>query len=94
VIAFLRRGGAYGDEILAVMNYTPVVRDGYLLGVPSGGRWHEILNSDAEPFWGSGVGNLGSVESQPTPHKGYPHSLRVTVPPLGAVLLKRHGGEG
>jgi 1,4-alpha-glucan branching enzyme len=94
VVAFVRRGGAYGDEIIAVMNYTPVVREGYLLGVPRGGRWHEILNSDADRFWGTGVGNLGGVDAIPEPHAGRPCSLRLTVPPLGALLLKHHGAEG
>jgi 1,4-alpha-glucan branching enzyme len=94
VVAFIRRGGPYGDEILAAMNYTPVVREGYHLGVPHGGRWHEVLNSDAERFWGTGVGNLGVVVATPEPHAGRPFSMRLTLPPLGALLLKRHGAEG
>lgn len=88
VISYLRRGKSPDDAILVVCNFTPVPRQGYLVGVSRGGRWLEILNSDAPLYGGSGQGNLGSVQSQPSPWHGRAHTLSLTVPPLGMVLFK------
>ena len=87
VAAFLRRDGR-GGVVLAAFNFTPIARAHYRLGVPTGGYWSEILNSDAERYGGSGAGNLGGVASQPTASHGHPHSLELTLPPLAAVFLK------
>ncbi len=84
-ISFLRRAGA--DELLVVMNFTPVPRHNYRVGVPKGGFWEEILNSDAESYGGSGLGNLGGVAAAATSVHGRPYSLELTLPPLGAVFL-------
>ena len=89
ILCFLRKGSRPGDEVLAVFNFTPVVRKGYEVGVDRGGRWREILNSDAGPYWGSGVGNLGGVEAAAFAKHGRPHSLTLTLPPLGALFFKR-----
>ncbi len=78
---------AGGREVLAVCNFTPVPRTGYRVGVPIGGRWIELANSDAEAYGGSGVGNKGSVEADDTPWHGRPHSLTLTLPPLSVLLL-------
>jgi 1,4-alpha-glucan branching enzyme len=64
-----------------------------LLGVPEGGYWREILNSDAAVYGGSGVGNLGGVEAQPVPWHGRPRTVNLTAPPL-AVMLFRHEPDG
>jgi 1,4-alpha-glucan branching enzyme len=77
------------DEILVVCNFTPLVRRNYRVGVPDVGFWRELLNSDSEIYGGSGVGNLGGLPSAPVPFHGRPHSLNLTLPPLGILILKR-----
>ena len=87
VISFMRRSSR--DElIVAVFNFTPVPRHNYQVGVPSPGRWLELLNSDAPIYGGSGQGNLGGVEAAPIGKHGHLHSLNLTLPPLGALFLK------
>lgn len=86
VVSYLRRGK--GEEFLVILNFTPVVRDGYRVGVPHPGRYREVLNSDAACYGGSNVGNLGGVEAQSVPWMGRPCSLSLTLPPLGALLFK------
>jgi 1,4-alpha-glucan branching enzyme len=88
VIAFLRKSSDDRDTILVLCNFTPVPRQNYRVGVPHGGTWRELLNSDARIYGGSGQGNLGAVESAPVPSHGHYHSLTLTVPPLSALLLK------
>jgi 1,4-alpha-glucan branching enzyme len=87
VIGFLRKN-ADASPVLAVLNFTPVPRQGYRLGVPRAGRWQEILNSDAEIYGGSGMGNFGGVQAEAHPFDGHPHSISITLPPLGAVFFK------
>ncbi len=86
VFTFLRRDGP--RFVLIACNATPVPRHGYRVGVPHGGRWAEALNSDAEVYGGSGVGNLGGVDAEEVPHHGRSHSVVLSLPPLGAVLLR------
>lgn len=88
VIAFLRKSRK-GDRVLVVCNLTPVPRQQHWLGVPGGGTWHEILNSDAKPFGGSGWGNLGVVRAAPMPSHGKRYALSLTLPPLGVLYLKQ-----
>jgi 1,4-alpha-glucan branching enzyme len=87
VASYLRKGRS-GETMLVVINYTPVAREGYRVGVPRGGKWLELLNSDATSYGGSGVGNHGVVEAEKSAIHGRPHSLRLTLPPLGALFLK------
>ena len=87
VISLRRKDPESGREVLVVCNFTPVPRTDYLLGAPRGGFWREALNSDAEGYGGSGLGNLGGVEAQPQPHHGLPWSLQLTLPPLAALFL-------
>ena len=87
VFSFLRRG--HSDEmLLAVFNFTPVIREHYRVGVPHAGRYVELLNSDAREYGGSGVGNEGAVVSSPTPVDGQPHSIELCLPPLGALYFQ------
>jgi 1,4-alpha-glucan branching enzyme len=88
VLSLLRKGSASSEVILAVFNFTPVPRFGYQIGVPLKGLWEELLNSDAERYGGSGLGNLGGVEAAACPVHGRPFSLKLTLPPLGALFLK------
>ncbi|MGD2059511.1 MAG: 1,4-alpha-glucan branching protein GlgB [Acidimicrobiia bacterium] len=90
VLAYFRKGGE-GDVLLVVHNLTPVPRDSYRIGVPGPGLWVEILNSDAEIYGGSGVGNLGAVDTGPlsVPDRGRPESIDLTLPPLATLVLKQ-----
>ena len=91
VLSFLRKPKR-GAPLLAVCNFTPVVRGNYSVGVPQGGLWRELLNSDAGVYGGSGVGNLGAVKAAPIGAHGRGHSLTLTLPPLAVVLLKPDDG--
>ena len=88
VLSFLRKGKSEKERVLAVCNFTPVPRDNYLVGVPCGGYWRELLNSDAKDYGGSGVGNSGSVRAQEKTFHGRPYSLVLTLPPLAVLFLK------
>jgi 1,4-alpha-glucan branching enzyme len=90
VVAFLRRGRA-GAPVLVLCNFTPVPRANYRVGVPTGGVWRELLNSDAADYGGSGQGNLGAIEATPVPFHGRPHSLVLTLPPLGVIFVEGQG---
>lgn len=87
-ISFIRKGKGTGDVILIAANFTPVPRLRYRLGVPRGGFWKEILNSDANIYGGSGHGNFGGMKAEPTASHGRPWSLPLVLPPLGVVFLK------
>ena len=91
VIGFLRKGKTTRDLILTVCNFTPVPRHNYRVGVPRGGFWKEILNSDARTYGGGGHGNFGGVEATPVPAHGKWHSLSLTLPPLGVLFFKSEG---
>jgi 1,4-alpha-glucan branching enzyme len=93
VIAFLRRARS-GAPLLIVCNFTPVPRTNYVLGVPQGGWWRELLNGDATDYGGSGMGNLGGIEAAPIPAHGRFHSLTLTLPPLAVLFLKPEGHRG
>jgi 1,4-alpha-glucan branching enzyme len=88
-VSLLRKGTDAENPILVVCNFTPIPRVGYMVGVPSGGYWKEILNSDALEYGGSGAGNMGGAEALAEKAHGRPYSLRLTLPPLGALFLKR-----
>lgn len=88
VISFLRKGKDPKDQTLVICNLTPVPRHQYRLGVPFDGLWKEVLNSDAEEYGGSGVGNCGQVRPTPVPYHGFYDSVSLTLPPLGVLVLK------
>ncbi len=87
VVAFMRRSRD-GDVIVFAVNATPLVRQGYRLGVPGGGFYREIINTDAETYGGSNVGNMGGFEAEDFPWQGRTHSLLVSLPPLATVAFK------
>jgi 1,4-alpha-glucan branching enzyme len=87
VLSFLREAPG-SPPVLVVCNFTPVPRYNYRVGVPSGGRWREILNSDAGYYGGSGMGNQGGAEAQPMPYEDLNQSLSLTLPPLAVLFLK------
>ena len=88
VVSYLRHGRSTEDIFLIVCNFTPLPRQGYHVGVPRGGYWKEVLNSDAEDYGGSGQGNLGGLQAGPANFHGRPFSLSITLPPLAAVFFK------
>ena len=89
VVSLLRKGKEGENPILIACNFTPVPRVGYMVGVPTGGYWRELLNSDGKEYGGSGIGNAGGAEAIPETTHGRPYSLRLTLPPLGALFLKK-----
>ena len=89
VVSTIRYAKQHDDFLVMVFNFTPVPRHEYRIGVPSPGQYVELLNSDAGVFGGSNVGNDGSVTAEPVAAHGFDHSLRLTVPPLGCLYLKR-----
>ena len=93
VISFIRRGSEPGELALAVCNFTPVVREGYRIGVPERGTYVERLNSDSVDYGGSGVRNGGLVVSEDTPMHGRSFSVELTLPPLSTVLFTWTGAE-
>jgi 1,4-alpha-glucan branching enzyme len=88
-ISLLRKSESPKDTVLIVCNFTPITRVGYRVGIPEGGYWRELLNSDASEYGGTGVGNLGGVNAEDEPAHGRTHSLKLTLPPLSALFLKR-----
>jgi len=86
VLSYLRR-----DEeqfAVVILNFTPVVRENYRVGVPLPGYYREIINSDSSHYGGSNVGNGGGVNSEPIPWMGQPHSIDLTLPPLAGMIFK------
>src|SRR5690606_17862597 len=88
VFACLRKARDGAPPLLVVSNMTPVPRTNYLLGVPLGGMWREILNTDAVEFGGSGWGNLGGVEAAPVRSHGRMQAVSLTLPPLSTLILE------
>jgi len=74
--------------VLVACNFTPVPREAYRVGVPVGGYWQEIFNSDAKEYWGSGLGNGGGMTADIIASHGRSCSLSLTLPPLAAVFLR------
>ncbi len=91
VISFIRKGKSTGDIWFIIGNFTPSVYFNYRVGVPHGGFWKELLNSDAREYGGSGQGNLKSIRASKTPAHGRPYSIEITVPPLALVFFKNRG---
>ena len=92
VLAYLRRSGE-GDEVLVLVNFTPVPRSQYRVGVPPKGRYREILNSDSRFYGGSDVGNPLPVECEDQAWMSRPRSILVTLPPLGGIVLALEGNQ-
>jgi 1,4-alpha-glucan branching enzyme len=91
VLSFLRKGRSATETIAVVLNFSPVPRDNYRIGVPHKGFWKEIFNSDAKHFGGTGRGNFGGVETVPIPLHGRNHSMTIDLPPLAAVFFRWQG---
>ena len=88
IVSFARRARNPEHVVVSVCNFTPKPRKNYRLGVPSGGQWKEVLNSDALEYGGSGQGNLGGVEANHHPFHGRTDSISITLPPLGCLFFR------
>lgn len=88
VLSFMRKART-AQPLLFVINATPVVRENYRLGVPGEGFYEEILNTDAQTYGGSNVGNYGGLHAEPIPWQGQSHSIAVRMPPLATVGFKK-----
>ncbi len=87
-LAYIRYARDRGDFIVCACNFTPVPRERYRMGVPHGGVYRELINSDAEIYGGGNIGNAGSVQADSIPYHNQPFSLLVTLPPLAVVFFK------
>ena len=88
VVSLIRRSKGGAEFVVAVLNFTPVPRDGYRIGVPEAGTYVELLNSDADIDGGGNVGNGGSIVAEAIPSHGHDQSLSLSLPPLGFLMLK------
>ena len=91
-LSFLRRGKDADNVIVFACNFTPVPQHNHRVGMPCGGDWKELLNSDATLYGGSGQGNIGGASASPVPMHGRPHSLNLTLPPLATLVFKPSKG--
>ena len=88
VVSFVRRAKDKDDFLVFIFNLTPVPRYDYRVGLPKWGFYKEVLNSDSETYGGSNIGNCGGKQSDDIWWHGRPWSMRLNLPPLGAVVLK------
>jgi 1,4-alpha-glucan branching enzyme len=86
-LSYIRKG-QNGEFVVVILNFTPMPRENYRIGTPVAGRYRELFNSDSEYFGGSNMGNLAEITTEPTPWMGHPHSMTLTLPPLGALILQ------
>jgi len=87
VLSYVRRGPR--GFLVCVLNFTPVVREGYCVGVPEAGDYEEAINSDSAYYGGSDLGNGGLVRSEPASYHGYPAFVRLILPPLACLVLRK-----
>jgi 1,4-alpha-glucan branching enzyme len=88
VLSLVRQGQDPSAQMVTLLNFTPVPRHAYRIGVPSGAAWCEVLNTDSAYYGGSNLGNGQPLYPQNRPWMGFDYSVEVTLPPLGALFLK------
>jgi 1,4-alpha-glucan branching enzyme len=88
VLTFLRRARRSEEFVVAICNFTPVLREEYRVGVPRPGYYREILNTDSRHYQGSDVGNSGGVSAEPIPWNDRPYSIKLRLPPLAVMYFK------
>jgi 1,4-alpha-glucan branching enzyme len=91
IYAFLRFGEDRSQPVLVVCNFTPEPRHDFSVGVPVGGLWRELCNTDSSHYGGSNIGNGGMVAASSEPQHGHAHSLRLQIPPLATLILRAEG---
>ena len=87
ILSFVRRNRDHSRQVFVVLNLTPLAREKYRVGLPIGGAWKEVLNSDAEIYGGSNQGNAGGVVAEPYHVQNQAFSAELTLPPLGALVM-------
>ncbi len=87
VVSFVRMDASGHPGAACIANFSPTVYKGFRVGLPKAGAWREVINTDAADYGGSGVGNMGRVETEPSNWHGFEQSALMTVPPLGVVWL-------
>ena len=93
VLSYIRKGKHKKNDLAVICNFTPVVRKEYRIGIETG-EWEEILNTDFSTYWGSGVSNSEVLKSEDIPQHGRISSLKITIPPLGAVIFEKESYKG
>jgi 1,4-alpha-glucan branching enzyme len=88
ILIYARKGDVFEEQVVVVLNLTPVTRADYRVGLPLAGEWVEVLNSDSTVYWGSGQSN-SNIHTQPVGWQGKAQSVTLTLPPLGALILKK-----
>lgn len=88
VLSFIRKAHSSNQIVLVVCNFTPLPREQYSVGIPRGGFWKEVLNSDSGHYGGSNIGNIGGVHAIASPMHGKPFSLTLSLPPLGVLFFE------
>lgn len=91
ILTFLRKGDAPADDVAAIGNFTPVLREGFRVGVPHEGFWKEILNTDAKEYGGLGFGNQGGAQAEPVEWDGRPYSIKIDLPPQSMSVFRFQG---
>jgi 1,4-alpha-glucan branching enzyme len=89
ILIYQRNGNEVINNLVIVLNMTPIPHTEYRVGVPAEGKWVEVFNSDAEKFWGSGMENPRAVEAETVNWHGRAHSIKITIPPLAAAVFKK-----
>ena len=88
VLSFMRQTPDGSNQLVVILNLTPVPRPSYRIGLPRGGKWREVLNSDAEIYGGSNQGNFGGVIAENRPCHGQQHSAEFNLPPLSVIVFQ------
>ena len=88
ILSFIRKGNNPDEQILCILNFTPMTHFNHFSGVPESGFWEEVFNSDSETYGGSNQGNLGGVWSQNVTWDNYLQRIEITVPPLAALFFQ------
>jgi 1,4-alpha-glucan branching enzyme len=91
VFAFMRVSREGARNLVCIANLAPVPREAYRVGLPAGGDWQELLNTDSTFYGGGGIGNMGKVTAEERPWHDQPFSAQVMLPPLGVVWLRPAG---
>lgn len=92
VLAWQRNAGDGRGSVVVVVNFTPVPRDDYVIPLPQAGYWREVLNTNAQEYWGEGRGNLGGIHAEAPGTHGKPASARICLPPLATLYFVREEG--
>jgi 1,4-alpha-glucan branching enzyme len=87
VLSYLRKD-QNGEFVVVILNFTPMPRENYRIGTPVAGKYRELFNSDSEYFGGTNMGNMDEIATEPTAWMGHTHSMTLTLPPLGALILQ------